>query len=643
MTYTEAKDYIHNHPEIFLSKAKKKGYICPLCGNGTGVSGDGLVTKDKIHFKCFKCNFYGDIINLIGEYYNLTSHQEIFKKAYEIYQIDITSSDITKKTTNKTVIIETYNHTEESLEYLNKRGLTLDTIKKYNINYSKDSNSVIIPYNHEGTYNITRNIKDKVFRKPKSENGQTEPLFYENQLYREEPIFIVESAICALSIKQYGYQSIALNGTGFLKLINYLEKNISAVSTSGFILLLDNDEVGKDISSKLKEELQKTEFSKFSVIEYIFENNVSLTKEVIKDPNEYLVTKGSEEFITQLNKALITFKECSQREILSYTDEVSLKAFLPDYVNYIKNAKGEVSTGFANLDEALDGGLLPGLVILGAMSSLGKTTFLLQVARQIASKGTDVLFFSLEMSKHELLAKVISSIAYENGIKIKTKQAMTFSKYTEIPEQVIEAVPYNLYIYDGEDNKTITHIGADFIEEKTKEFVAKTNRKPVIVVDYLQILKPLNMRLTDKQNTDLAVYTLKRLSRQLDIPVVAISSLNRENYASSITLRAFKESGAIEYSSDLLLGLQFKDMIEDKTSDYEIERLKSAEIREITLKVLKNRNGKSIATADFNYHATYNIFEELGKSNSLIARSNTDPNQTKLQMDITKKSKAVTI
>jgi replicative DNA helicase len=76
------------------------------------------------------------------------------------------------------------------------------------------------------------------------------------------------------------------------------------------------------------------------------------------------------------------------------------------------------------------------------------------------------------------------------------------------------------------------------------------------MIDYLQILKPADPRASDKQNTDWAVSELKRISREHKIPVLAISSLNRENYHMPINLTSFKESGAIEYSSDVLIGLQ---------------------------------------------------------------------------------------
>lgn len=79
-----------------------------------------------------------------------------------------------------------------------------------------------------------------------------------------------------------------------------------------------------------------------------------------------------------------------------------------------------ISTGFKNLDNILGGGLYAGLYIIGAVSSLGKTTFSLQIADQIATSGTDVLIFSLEMATNELIAKSVSRLTYKRHRKTKT-------------------------------------------------------------------------------------------------------------------------------------------------------------------------------------------------------------------------------
>ena len=118
--------------------------------------------------------------------------------------------------------------------------------------------------------------------------------------------------------------------------------------------------------------------------------------------------------------------------------------------------------------------------------------------------------------------------------------------------------------------------------------------------------------MTDKQNTDKSVLELKRLSRKYKIPVIAISSFNRENYKAKVSMQAFKESGAIEYGSDVLLGLQFKGAGESGFDDDAVTEAFSKEPREIELRVLKHRNGERPKGAFlYEYYPKFSYFKEI--------------------------------
>ena len=100
---------------------------------------------------------------------------------------------------------------------------------------------------------------------------------------------------------------------------------------------------------------------------------------------------------------------------------------------------------------------------------------------------------------------------------------------------------------------------------------------------------------------------LKRISRDFKIPVLAISSLNRASYDKSINMTGFKESGGIEYSADVLFGLQLKGV---EGQDFDVEKAKIKNPREIELKILKNRNGKTGGSLFFNYYPEFNYFKK---------------------------------
>lgn len=306
--------------------------------------------------------------------------------------------------------------------------------------------------------------------------------------------------------------------------------------------------------------------------------------------------------------------------------------YLADFRQKIKDSASNppISTGFANLDGLLDGGLYAGLYFIGAISSLGKTTFTLQIADNLAKQGQDVLILSLEMARDELIAKSISRLTFlaaseRRNAKTTRSILSKYDKCNQTEKDLIDGAitsyaEYAQHIYIDEG---IGDIGVEDIKERVKQHIAYTGNKPVIVIDYAQILATYDTHLSDKQATDRNVTELKRLSRDYNIPVIAISSFNRDNYSEPLNLTAFKESGSIEYSSDTLIGLQYEGMDycdedkDDKTRRKRIRKLlnevsvlgKEGEGIPVQLKVLKNRNG-SRGNVRYNFYAMFNYFCE---------------------------------
>ena len=100
---------------------------------------------------------------------------------------------------------------------------------------------------------------------------------------------------------------------------------------------------------------------------------------------------------------------------------------------------------------------------------------------------------------------------------------------------------------------------------------------------------------------------LKRISRYCKLPVIGVSSFNRAGYGTRVQMESFKESGEIEYSSDVLMGLQCKGA---GTSSFDVDKAKQRDPREIELLVLKNRNGRVAGPIDLKYYPMFNYFEE---------------------------------
>lgn len=285
-----------------------------------------------------------------------------------------------------------------------------------------------------------------------------------------------------------------------------------------------------------------------------------------------------------------------------------------------------IPTGIQDLDEFLGGGMLPGLYVLGAESSVGKTSLALQMAYNISDAGHDVLFYTCEQSADELTAKGISrltkAVAQRIGwpdrglssrsVLYKSSEWANRNPDREILEraaELYEAGASRLWIIEADMTREDDgrgpgqRIGLDTISAGIKRHHDLMGRNPVVFVDYLQILdmdmstEKFTDKRTDKQRMDDAITTLRGYSKDYQIPVVVISSLNRAAYGGPTEYQSFKESGAIEYSSDVLMGMFYEGLSAgQKKSDQDLNRQirdenRGARYTNLELRILKNRNG----------------------------------------------------
>ncbi|MCI2926188.1 DnaB-like helicase C-terminal domain-containing protein [Staphylococcus hominis] len=317
-------------------------------------------------------------------------------------------------------------------------------------------------------------------------------------------------------------------------------------------------------------------------------------------------------------------EEKRRKSMLEQYKGANAKDNIDDFIDGINNKANTppTSTGFPLLDEVLSGGMREGLTVIGAISSLGKTTMAQQIADNVAQSGRDVLFISLEMARSELMSKSISRETLlevlENDGDIRNAKtsigitdASKHKNYSKDEKQLINIAieRYNEYAGHIYIVEAFGQIGFQDVRELVKIHHEKTGKAPLVVIDYLQIMKPDDPRATDKSNTDKAVNGLKQISRDFKTTIVAISSLNRESYNRPMSLTAFKESGAIEYSSDVLIGLDFTKMLEN-SSEMDFEEEKDKVPRNITLTILKNRNGRTGKRINYLYDPRFNYFEE---------------------------------
>lgn len=622
----QVKEYLKEQLVDFLEERNiniRKNFIClnPEHLESTpSMSYDAR--RDKVH--CFGCGADYDIFNLIGIEYGLDDFQSQFNKACELYDVEveqnhtikpksvITSQNKRESEDVKMSTIDYYKACEAAVHqtnYFKSRGLSDETIRTFSLGYDAQNQRVVIPVNRE--FYLSRSVADKRFYNPSNVKSI---IFNLKALQaKNKPVFVVESTFCALSVIQCGGDCIGLNGLNNVnQLIEVIQQH--QLTDLKLIVALDNDDAGRKASYDLMVKLKEMN------IQAIIYN----LSDEFKDPNELLVADASRlkanvaDAEQEFEKYLDELKKQQEEEVQRIKAEYQatsalghLQGFIDDIATIDTNY---IPTGFSELDRTLGGGLFEGLYFIGALSSLGKTTFTLQVADQVAQQGHDVLIISLEMARSELMAKSISRLTFTGDCRYaKTTRGITTAAYYKhysdeeracINQAINEYATYaeHIFITESVGNTTV-----DEVRRLIDNHVKITGNKPLVVIDYVQILRPLDPRMSDKQAVDYNVMELKRISRDFKIPIIGISSLNRQSYKEKISMTSFKESGAIEYSSDILIGLQLKGV---GGENFDVDEAKAKDEREIELVILKNRNGKTGVKIDYIFNPKFNSFEE---------------------------------
>lgn len=254
-------------------------------------------------------------------------------------------------------------------------------------------------------------------------------------------------------------------------------------------------------------------------------------------------------------------------------------------------------TGFPML-ESIIRGLKPGLFILSGPPSAGKTTFAKQLADGVAEMNeVPVLYYSYEQSASDLRVKTLTRLTKIAGTPISNE----WVKDGAVPDQVKAAAErYKVFgkwlkIIEADQRDTVENIR--ILAQKEKH---RTGKGPVIIIDYVQIM-PAPSLDGKRAEVEYVVTELKRIARDLEVHVFALSSMSRTQYDKA-TMSGFKETGTIEYSADIAAILKVESESQDGTQ------------RNVALNIVKNRNGRR-GKVGMNYFMPFDLFEENDREN----------------------------
>ena len=650
-------------PDKIFQNDRYKGFICPICGSGSGRHGTGFqrpknAVEDKNGFKkyryfCFVCgNFKGDLLNIIANVngLDLTNDflqimaigKKILESAYNGNFDDISPVIPPVKTNeisdDEFILIKddlynsvkNFDHMPATADFT--RGISIDVLKKIRAGYLTNwihpdcvldpdkpkipSRRLIIPCDSE-SYDSVMPLCDRNEYNQKFKNlhaGTKTELF---SVYSSDGrtsfkdfrfALIFEGSIDALSAYEVNpdYWALASLGTTNLdNTVNFLNRDFETTDERfNFqpIVIFDNETTAQEKSRELVDALKKCGYPAISLsLGKIGADKVDANSILMTDGRDALKSKLAE-LVTDAQSRLPALQEELKAASTDDKNEYDFQNFFTNHFDAeIDKLKkyADRKTGFGNLDEVQK--FLPGIYLIGALPGAGKTTFCWQMANQLADNGENIIYLTNEMSPLELFVKSLTRELYQRDKSTAlTSTDIKLGAYSPILDAI------------KTDFKTtpkplkVLDVRSKNIDDILKSLehycTGDTDKAPIFFVDYLQIISALDSKQSEYDKLNDIAKKLKDFQKQTNTTFIIISSFNRANYYTDTAMDAFKGSGNLEYTADGLLKLAV-----DIPTGATISDAMKLQPRNLKLTCLKNRNG-NFYECKFDYFSAHDYF-----------------------------------
>ena len=274
-----------------------------------------------------------------------------------------------------------------------------------------------------------------------------------------------------------------------------------------------------------------------------------------------------------------------------------------DRINELQRHKGiltGVSTGFKDLDNLTSGLQKSDLILVAARPSMGKTAFTLNIAQNVAMKSKkNVAFFSLEMSKTQLVARVLAAVAGINSGRIRNGQ-LSQEDWGKAINALNDLADAPLYI---DDTSGLT---PQLMKKKLRRLIQEHGELGLVVVDYIQLMENGGKKMADNRQQEVSAISrqLKIMAREFNVPLIALSQLSRgvESRADKTPMLSdLRESGSLEQDADIVAFLNRENYqdTEDTSDGVETQVI-----------IRKHRNGE-LGIVKLWFEGAYTRFRDL--------------------------------
>ena len=349
-------------------------------------------------------------------------------------------------------------------------------------------------------------------------------------------------------------------------LVNFLQENGLLTKIGGIKIIIE-------LISQVPNLIYFEEYIRLVKDKFLRRCLIKLGYEAIN--SGYITNMALEDILIEFESKVFNLTTETKKQKLFSSAELLNDIFLDLKEKFLNCSLLGLKSGFHDLDSLIQGFQKSDLIIIAGRPSMGKTALSLNIAINViqASK-LPILFFSLEMSKEQIMYRLLAMETNVNQMRLRNGK-LSQNDWIKVNKMVNILSKLPLFIDDTSD------LSIQNIRSKIKTIMFEQNRVGLVIIDYLQLMQNSSLKIeTRVQELSQITRSLKIIAREFNIPIIALSQLSR-NVENRIEkkpiLSDLRESGSIEQDADLVL------MLYRKAND--------ADQSDIELIIAKQRNG----------------------------------------------------
>ena len=582
MNYEEAKEYIVHNPGEWLTRdGSGEGYICPICGSGSGKTGTGLRrdpgSKTGTHWKCFACNFYGDMVDFSGAEHGIVpdgkrdtaGYRRAFEAARENYGITVDRAGTDYRPPERKAVaaaarykvsVDATPHTEKPTggeigairnrlkDFGSVRSCTLEEIKTILC-----SGGTVQPC--EGVYLLN----------PARTNQHGEPV-QEFRAMTQQLVFVdIDNEKNGVPVENPLTMERALGMSaerGVMPFMVYPSFSNMSKGYEKFRLCFALDEA---VDIGWRGAVTIDAIKRFMIEPFSAYNDSAADKDLNR---LYFGTNAEPYYFDERQR--INCADIITRIKAGDTGEIDQDVAngenaLDTFLESISSERYKpVPTGIADLDKRLGGGVINGwLVLIGAEPGAGKTALTSQILENWAADGRQCVYINLEMSVEQMLARSLSRALFvADGTEMTALQIMRGYEHT-VDDKRNVARAADVYrrkyahsmLYNPDDTGTDIDKILESLERRAQRAEAEGKPAPIVALDYLQYVTGQKGE-DDVAALKRALQGMKDYAKNHNTIAFCIMAQSRAaNSSDKATMTAGRDTSNLEYTADLQLQL----------------------------------------------------------------------------------------